>query len=106
MYHIFFIQSSVSGSLGSVHVLAIVNSAAVNIGVHISFQIMVFSGYMPRSGILESQISKTNLVTKGWGFGAGINQVFGINTYTLLTHVKQIISEDLCIAQGIVLNIL
>ena len=72
MYHIFFLHSSVSGSLGSVHVLAIVNSAAVNIGVHISFQIMVFSGYMPRSGILESQISKTNLqLPKGEGLGQG-----------------------------------
>ena len=32
----------------------IVNSAAMNIGVHVSFQIMVFSGYMPRSGIAGS----------------------------------------------------
>ena len=51
MYHIFFIYSSVDGRLGCFHVLAIVNSAAVNIGVHVSFQIMVFSGYMPRRGI-------------------------------------------------------
>ena len=29
-------------------------SAAVNFGVHISFEIMVFSGYMPRSGISGS----------------------------------------------------
>ena len=41
----------VNGLLGCVHVLAIVNSAAVNITVPASFQIMVFSGYMPRSGI-------------------------------------------------------
>ena len=34
--------------------LAVVNSAAVNIGVHVSFQIMVFSGYMPRSGVAGS----------------------------------------------------
>ena len=55
MYHIFFIHSSVDGHLGWFHVLwAIVNSAAVNIGVHVSFQIMVFSGYMPRSGIAGS----------------------------------------------------
>ena len=36
------------------HVLAIVNSAAMNIGVHVSYQVMVFSGYMPRSGIAGS----------------------------------------------------
>ena len=52
--HICFIHSPVSGHLVSFHVLAIVNSAAVNIGVHVFFQIIVFSGYMPRSGIAGS----------------------------------------------------
>ena len=51
MYHIFFIHSSVDGHLGCFHVLAIVNRAEMNIGVHVSFQTMFFSGYMPRSGI-------------------------------------------------------
>ena len=54
MYHIFFIHSSVDGHLGCFHVLAIVNSAAVNIGVYVSFRIMVFSGYKPRSEIAGS----------------------------------------------------
>ena len=54
MYHIFFIHSSVDGHLVCFHVLAIENSAAVNIGVHVSFRIMFFSGYMPRSGIAGS----------------------------------------------------
>ena len=31
--------------------MAVVNSAAMNIGVHVSFRIIVSSGYMPRSGI-------------------------------------------------------
>ena len=42
---------SVNGHLGYIQVLAIVNSAAVNTEVHVSFRITVFSGYMPRSGI-------------------------------------------------------
>ena len=53
-YYSFFILSSVSGHLGCFHVLAIVNSAKVNIGVHVSFSILVSSGYMPRSGIAVS----------------------------------------------------
>ena len=56
MYHIFFILSSLDGHLGCFHVLVVVNSAAVNTGVHVSLQIrvFVFSGYMPRSGIAGS----------------------------------------------------
>ena len=36
------------------HVLAIVNSAAANIGVHVSFWTKVSFGYVPRSGIAGS----------------------------------------------------
>ena len=32
----------------------VVNSAAMNIGVHVSFQTIVLSGYMLRTGIAES----------------------------------------------------
>ena len=42
------------GHLGCFHVLAIVNSAAVNTGIRVSFSTLVSLGYMPRSGIAGS----------------------------------------------------
>ena len=41
----------INGHLGCFHILAIVNSTTMDIGMRVSFQIMVFSRYMPRSGI-------------------------------------------------------
>ena len=54
MYHNFFIHSSANGHLGCFHVLAIVNSAAINNGIHVSFSTLVSSGYMSRSQIAGS----------------------------------------------------
>ena len=45
---------SVDGHLDCFHVLAIVNSAAMNSGIYVYFSILVSSGYMPRSGIAGS----------------------------------------------------
>ena len=52
--YVFFLHSFVSGHLCYFHVLAIINSAAVNIRVHVCFQIMVFFWYTLRSSIAGS----------------------------------------------------
>ena len=55
IYHIFLIHSSVDGHLGCFYVLTIVNSDTMSIVVHVSLQMNILLGYMPRSGIAESR---------------------------------------------------
>ena len=52
MHHDFFIYSSVDGHLGCLHVLSIINSAAINTEVPVSFSNMVFSGLCSVVGLL------------------------------------------------------
>ena len=57
MYHIFFIHLSVDGQLGCFHDLAIVNSAAMNIGVHVFFELWFSLGIRPVVGLLDHMVA-------------------------------------------------
>ena len=70
MYHSFLIHLSADGHLGCFHVLAMINSAAMNIGVHVSLSDLASSVWMPRSGIAGS-------------YGSS-NSSFLINLHTVL----------------------
>ena len=54
MYHVFSIYSPAHEHLCCFHVLVIANNAIVNIGVHVSFWIVVLSWHMSSSGIARS----------------------------------------------------
>ena len=54
MYHSFSIHSSADGHLGYFYALAIINSAVMNTGVHVSLSDLVSSVCMPSSGIAGS----------------------------------------------------
>ena len=71
MYHSFPIHSSADGHLGCFHVLAMINSAAMNIGVHVSLSDLVSSVCMPRSGISGS-------------YGSSISSFFNLSGSTTL----------------------
>ena len=59
MYHIFFIHLSIDGHLGCFHVLSIVNSASMNIGMQVSFQIgfLSFLNIHQGVGLLDHMVT-------------------------------------------------
>ena len=72
MYHSFLIHLSAGGHLGCFRVLAIINGAVMNIGVHVSLSVLVSSVCMPSSGTvveafcLQTVFEMLEAVVVGW----------------------------------------
>ena len=77
-------QLSVDRHLGCFYVLAIVNNAARNIGVHVSFwiSVFIFSGYIPKSGLAGSYGSSIFSFLRNFLWSGHSRWLFSCSQYT------------------------
>lgn len=80
MYHLFFIQWFIDGHVCSFHILTIVNSAAVNTRIHISFPISVFFSLDKYPGVAALWLSSCAAAVPA----AAAVKVFGAMSHTIL----------------------
>ena len=98
--HIYKIHSSVDGHLGCFHVLMVVNSVAVNIGVNVSFQIsvFVFLGYISRNGFAGSYGSSSfNFLRNSTLFSIMVSPIY-ISTNSIHGFPFLLIIANICCA--------
>ena len=97
MYHSFLIHSSADGHLGSFHVLAFINSAMMNIGVHVYLSILVSSAWTVDTYLLRRRRKKKFsfkmllLIDNAPGYPRALIEMDKIHVVLLLVNTTSIL---------------